>query len=157
MTLKRFGLGVGALFIVVLVVVAAVGAGIWLMQFGVTRMYASTTVTYDSQAEFRKAIEVVDESIAWKIVSRGEHDGFDQWHVSYKYTVRNVSSDDIFVHGWSDLHVSYVDAEGFAVFEGRGGGYTVPANGEYTHTYVDQIDANIAAQIVDVQVVGGIR
>lgn len=57
-TLRRFGIVIGALFIVVLAVVVAVMAAVWLMQFGLSRVFMLTSATrsYSSQDEFRTNI-----------------------------------------------------------------------------------------------------
>jgi len=153
MTLKRFGLGVGALFIVVVVVVAAV----WLMQFGMTRVFTSTSVTrtYSSQDEFRKNIDVVEGSLQWKVVNAQESAFDDLVWISFKYTLRNTSDQDITVGGWSDLMVQFVDADGFAVWQpSTGADYTVPANSDFTFTLVDNVEKSIADQIADMRIDG---
>ena len=157
MTLKRFGLGVGALFIVVLVVVAAVFAAIWLIQFGLFRVFTSTSVTrtYSSQDEFRKNIDVVEGSMQWKVVNAQDSPFDDMVWISFKYTLRNTSDQDITVGGWSDLMVQFVDADGFAVWQpNTGTDYTVPANSEFTFTLVDNVEKAIADQIADMRIDG---
>jgi len=152
MTLKRFGLGVGALFIVVVVV-----AAVWLMQFGMTRVFTSTSVTrtYSSQDEFRKNIDVVEGSLQWKVVNAQESAFDDLVWISFKYTLRNTSDQDITVGGWSDLMVQFVDADGFAVWQpSTGADYTVPANSDFTFTLVDNVEKSIADQIADMRIDG---
>ena len=157
MTLRRFGLGVGALFIVVLVVVAAVFAAIWLIQFGLFRTFTSTSVTrtYSSQDEFRKNIDVVEGSLQWKVVNAQESAFDDLVWISFKYTLRNTSDQDITVGGWSDLMVQFVDADGFAVWQpSTGTDFTVPANSDFTFTLVDNVEKAIADQIADMRIDG---
>lgn len=157
MTLKRFGLGVGALFIVVLVVVVAVMAAIWLTQFGLTRVFTSTSVThtYSSQDEFRKNIDVVEGSMQWKVIGTEDDPLHPYVWVSFKYTLRNTSNQDITVGGWSDLLVQFVDADGFAVWQpNTGTDYVVPANSEFTFTLVDNVEKAIADQIADMRIDG---
>lgn len=155
MTIKRFGLGVGALFIVVLVV--AVMAAIWLMQFGLTRVFTSTSVThtYSSQDEFRKNIDVVEGSMQWKVIGTEDDPLHPYVWVSFKYTLRNTSDQDITVGGWSDLLVQFVDADGFAVWQpNTGTDYIVPANSEFTFTLVDNVEKAIADQIANMRIDG---
>ena len=157
MTLKRFGLGVGALFIVVVVVVVAVMAAIWLMQFGLSRVFTSTSVTrtYSSQDEFRQNIDVVEGSMQWKVVNAQESPFDDMVWISFKYTLRNTSDQDITVGGWSDIMVQFVDADGFAVWQpNTGTDYTVPANSDFTFTLVDNVEKAIADQIADMRIDG---
>ncbi|MDE2767343.1 MAG: hypothetical protein OXO54_09270 [Chloroflexota bacterium] len=157
MTLNRFGLGVGALFIVVLVVVAAVMASFWLMQFGLSHVFTSTSVThtYSSRDEFRANIDLVEGSKAWKVVNAQESPFDDHVWISFKYTLRNTSDQDIVVGGWSDLMVQFVDADGFAVWQpAKGTDYVVPANSEFTFTLVDNVEKAIADQIADMRIDG---
>ena len=146
--MKVFGVAVG------IVLVLAVGAILGIVgSFRLPGLLYSTTSTsttiYSSESELANAIDVVDAT--HKVVHEGD---MDYITVSYKFTLRNNSDNDIYVDSF-DIDVNYVDAEGFAIYQpGSGSGFVVPANGEATHTGVDNIEQGVVDQIAGIVVQG---
>lgn len=151
---QKTGLVIGAFLFTVMAMAAGVGVG----QLGTTFVWSrvaqgsfssSVETTYDGVREFNESIEIVD--LEWRSLGSGP---FGE-SVTFKYTVHNLTDEDITINGWRSFIPVFVDADGFAIVEAATGGeYIVPANGEYTHTGVEHIDTELFGQIVDLRLLG---
>ena len=151
---KNIGLAIGGFLLVALAMAIGIGAGqigtafVWQrLATGVS--YSSVETTYDSVQEFSESIEIVD--LAWR--SLGTHQFGEK--ITFKYTVRNLTDEDLTINSWRRFIPVFVDADGFAIVEAATGGeFIVPANGEYTHTGVENIENELFEQIVDLRLLG---
>ena len=152
----KLAVGLGVLVVLIVAVAAGIGAGqfgtAWLWsRIGGVMSYSSVETTSDRLKEFDQRYEIVD--IEWRILDDGEDGKYVR--VTYKYTVRNLTSEDLTMNSWRAIIPTFVDAEGFAIAEAATGvAYIVPANGEYTHTGIEHIDADLWEQVVDLRLVG---
>lgn len=154
-TPQKVGLAIAGFLLVALAMAVGLGAG----QLGTTFLwsrlatsvsYSSVETTYDAVQEFNESIEVVD--LAWRRL--GDTDHFGQ-RITFKYTVRNLTDENITINSWRSFIPVFVDADGFALHEAATGGeFIVPANGEYTHTGVEHIETELFEQIVDLRLLG---
>ena len=152
---QKIGLAFAGFLLVALAMAVGLGAGqlgtafLW-SRLATSTSYTSVETTYDGVQEFNESIEVVD--LAWRRL--GATDRFGQ-RLTFKYTVRNLTDEDITINSWRSFIPVFVDADGFAIHEAATGGeFVVPANGEYTHTGVEHIETELYEQIVDLRLLG---
>ena len=152
---QKIGLTFAGFLLVALAMAVGLGAGqigtafLW-SRLSTSTSYTSVETTYDGVQEFNESIEVVD--VAWRTLGATDHFG---QRVTFKYTVRNLTDEDLTINNWRSFIPVFVDADGFAIHEAATGGeFIVPANGEYTHTGVEHIETELYEQIVDLRLLG---
>ena len=98
-------------------------------------------------------IELVEDSIEWKLISQNDDCG-DEARVSFKFTVRNPTNEDILVDVYQ-LRILFFDSEGFSLARYNWADeFTVPANGEYTYSAPHSLRDGLGEQVAFIEVLG---
>ena len=98
-------------------------------------------------------IELVEDSIEWKLISQNDDCG-NEARVSFKFTVRNPTNEDILVDVYQ-LRILFFDSEGFSLARYNWADeFTVPANGEYTYSAPHSLRDGLGEQVAFIEVLG---
>ncbi len=141
-------LTVGACILVVVSVIA--GMLVYLL---VIRAIVSSAYSPLEEETINENIVVVEDSIEWKLISQSDDYG-NEARVSFKFTLRNPTSEDIEVRVF-DLRIWFFDSEGFALVRyNYADEFTVPANGEYTYSAPHSLRGGLGEQVAYIEVLG---
>ncbi len=98
-------------------------------------------------------IELVEDSIEWKLISQNDDCG-NEARVSFKFTVRNPTNEDILVDVYQ-LRILFIESEGFVLERNNWAAeFTVPANGEYTYSAPHSLRDGLGEQVAFIEVLG---
>ena len=144
---KGILLGIGAWFFIVSAVIIALAA--WALGLSSITHYSALP----DDEEINENIVVVEDSIEWKLISQSDDYG-NQARVSFKFTLRNPTSEDIEVRVF-DLRIWFFDSEGFALARyNYAYEFTVPANGQYTYSAPHGLRDGLGEQVAYIEVLG---
>ena len=131
------------------VVVVVVGLMIWGL--GVSQMFRYSPLP---EGELNENIVVVEDSIEWKLISPSNDQFGHSARISFKFVVRNPTSEDIVVDAY-DLNIRFFDAEGFALDHSNySDEFTVPANSEFTYSSPYNLRNDLGEQVASIEVLG---
>lgn len=151
MTMKKSTIAlltVGACILVVVCVIA--GMLVYLL---VIRTIVTSAFSPLEEETINEKIVVVEDSIEWKLISQSDDYG-NQARVSFKFTLRNPTSEDIEVRVF-DLRIWFFDSEGFALARyNYADEFTVPANGQYTYSAPHGLRDGLGEQVAYIEVLG---
>ncbi len=141
-------------------IIALLGVGVIIgllaipyLRFNLSERYTSTT-EYSSDIDRVEKLEVVEESIDYKMLYVENRDFDPEAAVSFKLTLRNVSDEDFTFDMWH-IDAAFLDADGFAVALLRTSTtLTIQANDELEYTGIVKVPAAIADQIASLKVRG---
>ena len=141
-------------------IIALLGVGVIIgllaipyLRFNLSERYTSTT-EYNSDIDRVEKLEVVEESIDYKMLYVENRDFDPEAAVSFKLTLRNVSDEDFTFDMWH-IDAAFLDADGFAVALLRTSTtLTIQANDELEYTGIVKVPAAIADQIASLKVRG---
>ena len=146
---KKILLGIGALvFIVSAVLIARV---VWSVGLSSINHYIALT---DDEDKLNENIVLVEDSIEWKLISPSNDQFGYSARISFKFVVRNPTSEDIVVDAY-DLNIRFFDAEGFALDHSNySDEFTVPANSEFTYSSPYTLRNDLGEQVAFIEVLG---
>ena len=127
--------------------------GIPYLRFNTGERYYSST-EYSSDIDRVEKLELVEESLDYKVLYVENRDFDPEAAVSFKLTLRNVSDEDFTFDMWH-IDAAFLDSDRFAVALLRTSTtVTIPANDELEYTGIVKVPAAIADQIASLEVRG---
>ncbi len=145
---KKILLGIGAWVFIASAVIVALA--VWGLGLSSITRYSGLP----DDDEPNENIVLVEDSIEWKLISPSNDQFGNSARISFKFVVRNPTSQDIVVDAY-DLNIRFFDSESFDLARyNYADEFTVPANGEYTYSAPHSLQGGLGEQVAFVEVLG---
>ena len=145
---KKILLGIGTWVFIASAVIVALA--VWGLGLSSITRYSGLP----DDDEPNEDIVLVEDSIEWKLISPSNDQSGDSARISFKFVVRNPTSEDVVVDAY-DLNIRFFDAEGFALDRSYySDEFTVPANSEFTYSSPYTLRNGLVEQVAYIEVLG---
>ena len=145
---KKILLGIGTWVFIASAVIVALA--VWGLGLSSITRYSGLP----DDDEPNENIVLVEDSIEWKLISPSNDQFGNSARISFKFVVRNPTSEDIVVDAY-DLNIRFFDAEGFALEHSNySDEFTVPANSEFTYSSPYTLRNGLGEQVAYIEVLG---
>ena len=144
---------IGGYLLLLSAIIVGVTIGMSLYLFGLTMIRGGVGSIPRAEDKLNENIMLVEDSIEWKLISQNDDRG-NEARVSFKFTVRNPTNEDILVDVYQ-LRILFFDSEGFSLARYNWADeFTVPANGEYTYSAPHSLRGGLGEQVSFIEVLG---